>query len=352
MARLRRDQLVSGGGIGSASGTTQRVAGHPAVRHAVGAQAVEFGQAQLQRVEAEGVGHRVVEPVLLPGQQVAARRGPQPGPNSIIDSSRVMMNLSPCPPSPTTTSGCCTTARSAVVVDPGDAAPVHAALDALRPRAGGDSSDAPPRRPCRRRRRAAAASAGPGLRPGARADPVALRTRLPTATRIEVLGLRFDVLDVPGHTAGHIAYVQPRRRRRAAAAVLRRHAVLRPAAAACSKARRRRCSARWRGWRRCRTTRRSAARTSTRCRTCASPPRSSPATPSHRRLHAGRCQALRAAGTPTLPSTHRPGAPASTPSCAATEPDVVAAAARAGRRRRRSRSAVFAALREWKNRFR
>lgn len=31
-------------------------------------------------------------------------------------------------------------------------------------------------------------------------------TRLQEGDRIEVLGLRFDVLDVPGHTAGHIAY--------------------------------------------------------------------------------------------------------------------------------------------------
>lgn len=31
-------------------------------------------------------------------------------------------------------------------------------------------------------------------------------TRLAEGDRIEVLGLRFDVLDVPGHTAGHIAY--------------------------------------------------------------------------------------------------------------------------------------------------
>ncbi len=30
--------------------------------------------------------------------------------------------------------------------------------------------------------------------------------RLAEGDRIEVLGLRFDVLDVPGHTAGHIAY--------------------------------------------------------------------------------------------------------------------------------------------------
>jgi hydroxyacylglutathione hydrolase len=34
-------------------------------------------------------------------------------------------------------------------------------------------------------------------------------TRLSEGDRIEVLGLQFDVLDVPGHTAGHIAYYCP-----------------------------------------------------------------------------------------------------------------------------------------------
>jgi len=94
----------------------------------------------------------------------------------------------------------------AAVVDPGDADPVNAALDAhglqlaailvthhhpdhvagideLRPRLQ-----------------------GPVYGPA--------RERIPTpfvplaeGDRIEVLGLRFDVIEVPGHTAGHIAYV-------------------------------------------------------------------------------------------------------------------------------------------------
>ena len=33
--------------------------------------------------------------------------------------------------------------------------------------------------------------------------------RLAQGDQVEVLGLRFDVLDVPGHTAGHIAYYTP-----------------------------------------------------------------------------------------------------------------------------------------------
>jgi hypothetical protein len=45
----------------------------PAVRHAVGAQGVDFGRAELQCVIAEHVGHRLVELGLLPCQQVAPR---------------------------------------------------------------------------------------------------------------------------------------------------------------------------------------------------------------------------------------------------------------------------------------
>ncbi len=78
--RLHGDHLVQRRRHRQRFGHHQRIAGHPAVRHAVGAQALEFGQAQLHGMETEGVGHRMVEPVLLPGQQVAARRSPQPGP--------------------------------------------------------------------------------------------------------------------------------------------------------------------------------------------------------------------------------------------------------------------------------
>ena len=44
-------------------------------------------------------------------------------------------------------------------------------------------------------------------------------TPLARGDRAEALGLRFDVLDIPGHTAGHIAYVLPRSARDATAAL-------------------------------------------------------------------------------------------------------------------------------------
>lgn len=92
------------------------------------------------------------------------------------------------------------------VVDPGDADPVNAALDAhglqlaailvthhhpdhvagideLRPRLQ-----------------------GPVYGPARERIPAPFEP-LAEGDRIEVLGLRFDVIEVPGHTAGHIAYV-------------------------------------------------------------------------------------------------------------------------------------------------
>jgi len=97
--------------------------------------------------------------------------------------------------------------HKAVVVDPGDAAPVVAALDrhglslaailvthhhadhvggieALRPRLQ-----------------------GPVYGPAHEAIPQPF-TPLNGGDRVDVLGLQFDVIDVPGHTAGHIAYAQ------------------------------------------------------------------------------------------------------------------------------------------------
>ena len=97
--------------------------------------------------------------------------------------------------------------QQAVVVDPGDAAPVHAALDALgltlhsilvthhhADHVGGVDA---------LRARLSGAVYGPA------------HEKIPTpfvplsdGQQIEVLGQRFAIIDVPGHTAGHIAYAQ------------------------------------------------------------------------------------------------------------------------------------------------
>ena len=95
--------------------------------------------------------------------------------------------------------------REAVVVDPGDAAPVLQALHdkglSLRgilvthhhgDHVGGVNT-----------LRAATGAAVYG--PAGETMPQPL-TRLRQGDNITVLGLRFVVLDVPGHTAGHIAY--------------------------------------------------------------------------------------------------------------------------------------------------
>ena len=121
------------------------------------------------------------------------------------------------------------------------------------------------------------------------------------ATQIEVLGLRFRVLDVPGHTAGHIAYCAGRYPV-GAAAVLRRHAVLRRLRPPVRRHAGADARARWPSWPPCPATRASAARTSTRCRTCGLPRRSSRTTPGAAPTKNSAC-ALREAGQPTLPSS-------------------------------------------------
>ncbi len=95
----------------------------------------------------------------------------------------------------------------AVVVDPGDAAPVHEALDRLHldlaailvthhhaDHVGGVSSLRPRLQ-------------GPVFGPARETIPAPF-TPLTEGDAVQVLGLSFRVLDVPGHTAGHIAYAQ------------------------------------------------------------------------------------------------------------------------------------------------
>jgi hydroxyacylglutathione hydrolase len=97
--------------------------------------------------------------------------------------------------------------RNAVVVDPGDAGPVQAALDALHlslqailvthhhaDHVGGVDALRPRLQ-------------GPVYGPARERIPAPF-TPLNDGDSVDVLGLRFGVIDVPGHTAGHIAYVQ------------------------------------------------------------------------------------------------------------------------------------------------
>ncbi len=95
----------------------------------------------------------------------------------------------------------------AVVVDPGDAAPVQAALDAqglqlaailVTHHHGDHVGGVNALRPRLQ---------GPVYGP-AHEDIPAPFTPLQHGQQITVLGLHFEVIDVPGHTAGHIAYVQ------------------------------------------------------------------------------------------------------------------------------------------------
>lgn len=95
----------------------------------------------------------------------------------------------------------------AAVVDPGDAAPVAAALDRLHLRLAGilvthHHADHVGGIDALRSR-----LQGPVWGPARESIPQPFEP-LRDGQHIDVLGLRFEVIDVPGHTAGHIAYAQ------------------------------------------------------------------------------------------------------------------------------------------------
>jgi hydroxyacylglutathione hydrolase len=235
--------------------------------------------------------------------------------------------------------------HGAVVVDPGDAAPVHAALDAQglelqailvthhhRDHVGGVDA-------LRQRLR------GPVLAPAHEPIPQPA-TPLRQGEQIEALGLRFEVLEVPGHTAGHIAY---RQRDVDQAPLLFCGDTMFSAG----------CGRLFEGT--------AAQMHDSLSRLADAPPdtrvcctheytlsnlRFAAAVEPHNPAiaeHTGRCLALRAQGLPTLPSTLALERQIN-PFLRCSEPAVVAAA-RAQGAADDSPVAVLAALRAWKNRF-
>ena len=101
--------------------------------------------------------------------------------------------------------------HQAIVVDPGDAAPVAATLDALglvlaailvthhhADHVGGVAALRPRLQ-----------GTGPQVWGPARETIPQPCTQLIDGDTVELMGLQFQVIDVPGHTAGHIAYFLP-----------------------------------------------------------------------------------------------------------------------------------------------
>jgi hydroxyacylglutathione hydrolase len=234
----------------------------------------------------------------------------------------------------------------ALVVDPGDAAPVHAALDAMglelaailvthhhADHIGGVDALRP-------------RLTGPVFGPAHERIPTPF-VPLGEGDRIEVLGLAFEVFDVPGHTAGHIAYLHRPRDDAPLLfcgdtlfsagcgrlfegtpaqmhASLAKLATLPPDTRVC-------CTHEY-----TLSNLRFAAAVETANRDI--------------RAHTAWCEDERSRGRPTLPSTIRRELRIN-PFLRCSEPEVIASA-RAHGAPSAEPVAVFAALREWKNQFR
>jgi hydroxyacylglutathione hydrolase len=98
--------------------------------------------------------------------------------------------------------------HAAFVVDPGDANPVIARLEALQLQLDRHPDHPPPCRPSGRRRRACRTLAPEVFGP-AKESITGCTDPLSGGERIEVLGQAVDVLQVGGHTRAHLAYYVP-----------------------------------------------------------------------------------------------------------------------------------------------